>query len=67
MHRFRHPGQTAGALHAEGSRELQIQDMASSRFYSVRVFHHDAYRPQHAPANDEGTSTKTVNEISNKN
>jgi len=55
VHRFRHPSQAAGALHAQRSRKLQVQDMAGSRFDSVRVFHHDAHRPEYAAADDEGT------------
>lgn len=55
MHRFRHPSQAAGALHAQRSRELQVQDLAGGRVDSVRVFHHDAHRPQHAAPHDEGT------------
>ena len=55
VYRLCHPGQAAGALHAKRSRFLQIQNMAGSRLYSVRVFHHDTHRSQHATPHDEGT------------
>jgi hypothetical protein len=58
MHRFRHPSQATGALYAQRSRKLQIQDMAGCRFYSIRIFHHDTHRPQYVVADDEGTCDK---------
>lgn len=54
---FCNTSQALGAVYAQGSRELKIQNLESGGVYSVRVFHHDTHRPQHLTSNDEGTST----------
>lgn len=54
VHRLRDPGEAARALHAQGPRELQVQNLAGRRLDAVRVLHHDAHRPQHAAPHDEG-------------
>ena len=59
VHRFRHPSPTFGALHAKGDGQLQVQDLASGRFHSLRVLHHDTHRTQHHSTHDESKSVLT--------
>ena len=57
LHRLRDPGAAAGAVHAEGDGQLQVQDLEGGRLHAVRVLHHDPHRTQHHPTHDESECT----------
>ena len=56
MHRLRHPGQAAGALHAERDRQCEVQGLAGGRGTAFRVLYHDTHRTQHHSSDDESES-----------
>ena len=59
MYRLLHPGAAAGAVHAEGEGQLQVQAVAGGGVQPLRVLHHAPHRPQHHPPHDEGRATWT--------
>ena len=54
MYRLLHPGAAAGAVHAEGEGQLQVQAVAGGGVQPLRVLHHASHRPQHSATDDEG-------------
>ena len=53
MHRFFHPRDPAGEVHAGGEGRLQVPALEDRRVHRLRVLHHDPHRPQHNFAHDE--------------
>ena len=56
MYRLLHPGAAAGAVHAEGEGQLQVQAVAGGGVQPLRVLHHASHRAQHHPPHDEGSA-----------
>jgi hypothetical protein len=54
LHRLFHQCQAAGALHAPGEGQFQVQALAGGCLHPIRVLHHVPHCTQHHPPHDEG-------------
>lgn len=57
MYRLYDTSEAARKVHAEGTKQLQVQNMENSHVDAVRVFYHDSYRSKYSITHDEGKPT----------